>query len=65
MKIYDMLGQEVASLLDQEDLAEGVHEVEFAPAALASGVYFYRVLAYDQQQEHVRFQQVKKMLLVK
>jgi hypothetical protein len=65
LKIYDMLGQEVASLLDQDDLSEGVHEVEFAPSALASGVYFYRVLAFDQQLERVRFQQVKKMLLIK
>jgi hypothetical protein len=65
LKVYDILGREVATLLDQQDVSEGVHEVEFAATSLASGVYFYRVIAYDTQLEHVQFQQIKKMLMVK
>ncbi len=65
LKVYDMLGREVATLLDQEDVSEGIHEVEFNANFLASGVYFYRVIAYDAQLERVQFQQIKKMVLLK
>jgi hypothetical protein len=63
--VYNILGQQVATLLDQEDVSEGLHEVEFSANALASGVYFYRVIALDEQLERVQFQQIKKMVLLK
>ena len=63
--VYNILGQQVATLLDQEDVSEGLHEVEFSANALASGVYFYRVVALDEQLEQVRFQQIRKMVLLK
>jgi hypothetical protein len=42
LKVYDILGREVATLLEGEELDEGFHEVEFDATGLASGVYFCR-----------------------
>lgn len=57
LKIYDILGNEVAALLNKEVVA-GVHEVEFGNSYLSSGFYFYRIMAGN-------FISTKKMLLVK
>lgn len=42
--LYDLLGREVALLLDERRDA-GVHEIGFDAAGLASGAYFYRLQA--------------------
>ena len=42
--VYDMLGREVATLVD-EMKAAGEHQVVFDASGLASGVYVYRLLA--------------------
>jgi hypothetical protein len=42
LTVYDILGREVATLMDREELDEGFHEVEFDATGLASGVYFCR-----------------------
>ncbi len=42
LKIYNMLGQEVAKLVD-ENLQAGPYKVTFEPFALPSGVYIYRL----------------------
>jgi hypothetical protein len=60
LKVYDMLGREVATLAENQQFAEGNHDITFDASALSSGVYFYRVLINDG--EHQFF---KKMLLVK
>lgn len=57
IKVYDVLGKEVASLVDQE-LPAGFYTVTFDAAQLSSGVYFYRMQAGD-------FNITKKLLLVK
>lgn len=57
IKIYDVLGKEVAQLVNEEKIA-GYHEVEFNGSHLASGVYFYRIQAGD-------FVETKKMILMK
>ncbi|MCX7762321.1 MAG: DUF4623 domain-containing protein [Candidatus Kryptonium sp.] len=57
LKIYNILGQEVATLIDEEQKA-GVYEFKFDASNLASGVYFYRLTAGS-------FVDVKKMMLVK
>lgn len=41
LKVYDMLGKEVKTLLNKSSLTGGVHEVEFNGSSLSSGVYFY------------------------
>jgi len=57
LKVYDVLGNEVATLVNEEKPA-GQYEVEFNSSHLASGVYFYRIQAGT-------FSQVKKMILSK
>lgn len=44
LKIYNVLGQEVATLLNEEKAA-GQHTVRFDASRLASGVYIYRLTA--------------------
>ena len=57
MKIYDILGNEVATLVNEEQ-APGVYEVEFEGTGLPSGVYFYQLMAGS-------FIETKKMVLMK
>ncbi|MGQ9805769.1 MAG: T9SS type A sorting domain-containing protein [Chlorobiales bacterium] len=57
LKIYDVLGREVATLVN-EVKAAGAYTVPFNASNLASGVYFYRLQAGS-------FVQTKKMMLVK
>jgi hypothetical protein len=44
LKLYDLLGREVMTLLEEE-LTAGVHDVPFDAAGLSSGVYVYRLQA--------------------
>jgi len=55
--IYDMLGREVANLING-DLSAGNYEVVFNANQLASGIYIYRIIAGN-------FIQSKKMNLIK
>jgi hypothetical protein len=57
LKVYNTLGQEVATLVN-ENTSAGVHVVQFNGSALASGVYLYRL-------QTPGFLQSKKMLLMK
>ncbi len=61
LKIYDILGNEVATLVNEEK-APGTYEVEFSAInsnrSLASGIYFYKISAGS-------FTAVKKMQLLK
>jgi hypothetical protein len=71
LKVYNVLGQEVATLLDRELLDDGAQEVRFNASSLASGVYFYRIVAeaaFEEDEDittRSSFTQFKKMLLVK
>ena len=42
LKVYDILGNEVAKLVDEEKPA-GSYEVEFNGSNLSSGIYFYQL----------------------
>jgi len=60
LKIFDILGNEVATLVNEE-LSAGNYEVEFSVAQinnLSSGIYFYQLKAG-------KFIQSKKMILLK
>jgi hypothetical protein len=43
LKVYNVVGQEVATLLQNQQMDDGEQQVEFNASALASGVYFYRI----------------------
>lgn len=58
LKVYNILGQEVAALLDGEFKESGSYEVRFDALQLASGVYVYHLQAGS-------FAGTKKMLLTK
>jgi hypothetical protein len=57
LKIFDILGREVSTLVSQNQKA-GYYEVNFNGSQLATGVYVFRIQAND-------FVQTKKMMLVK
>lgn len=42
LKVFDVLGREVASLVNEQLLA-GQHKVTFNAASLSSGIYYYRI----------------------
>lgn len=68
LKVYDVLGREVKTLLDRQAFDEGGTEIEFGASSLASGVYFYQIVAegIDEDGEHLQpFTSVKKMLLLR
>jgi hypothetical protein len=64
MKVYNVLGQEVASVLNKEFYEAGNDLVEFDASKLSSGVYFYRLTAKGIDSE-TDFSSVKKMILMK
>jgi len=57
LKVYDVLGNEIEILVNEEKLI-GSYEVEFNAAVLPSGIYFYRLQAGS-------FVETKKMVLMK
>jgi len=65
LKIYNLLGQEVAKLVDGfQDL--GIKEVEFNANNLQSGVYYYKIYAFDAtSNSRLHFKESKKMVLIR
>jgi uncharacterized delta-60 repeat protein len=65
LKVYDILGNEIARLVDEYKPA-GSYEVSFNAANLASGIYFYRLQAdYPSTGSGQGFVETKKMILLK
>lgn len=57
LKVYDVLGNEIATLVNEEQPA-GSYEVSFDASQFTSGIYFYRLQAGN-------FVETKKMILLK
>jgi len=57
IKVYDVLGNEVATLVDEEKV-QGVYSVTFDASHLSSGVYFYKINSGN-------YSEVKKMVFIK
>ena len=57
LKVYDILGHEVASLVDKEQTI-GNYKVEFNAKDLTSGIYFYRL-------QSGKFMETKKLILLR
>jgi hypothetical protein len=58
LKIYDINGREIATLINNETVSIGIKEINFDANSLSSGIYFYTIRASD-------FIATKKMLFVK
>jgi len=58
LKIYDALGRETATLINNEIKTEGYYNVEFDGTSLPSGIYYYRIEAGE-------FVDTKKMIMIK
>ncbi|MBI4811445.1 MAG: T9SS type A sorting domain-containing protein [Ignavibacteriales bacterium] len=66
--LYNVLGQEVTTIINNQDYTAGVHTVEINPdrigldKVIGSGVYFYKITAQSGKEN---FSAVRKMLLLK
>ncbi len=58
LKVFNILGQQVATLLSNQDISAGVHTVEFNASKLSSGMYIYVIEAGN-------LMSAKKMMLLK
>jgi hypothetical protein len=57
LKVYDVLGNEVTTLVNEEKPA-GSYEVKFDASGLSSGIYFYKLQSGS-------LVETKKMILMK
>jgi hypothetical protein len=65
LKVYDVLGNEVVTLVDEYKPA-GSYEVEFDAPSLTSGVYFYQLKVVDPESSSGQaYIETKKMILLK
>jgi hypothetical protein len=72
LKVYDLLGNEVATLVNEEKPA-GTYEISFDASGLTSGVYFYKLSVVptagrdlvQQDGKAGNFSQTKKLILMK
>ena len=58
LKIYDILGREIKTLINNEEMESGFYEIDFDANNLNSGIYFYKLTTNN-------FSEMKKMVLVK
>ena len=57
LKVFDSIGKDVSTLVDEEK-PSGIYKVVFSAKNLPSGIYFYTIRAGD-------FTQTKKMVILK
>jgi hypothetical protein len=65
LTIYSVLGQEIATLLRDEVLPDGIQELTFDASSLSSGVYFYTITGRDLQSGAALPRSIRKMMLLK
>jgi hypothetical protein len=64
IKVFDVLGNEIATLVNEEKPA-GIYEVQFDASKLTSGVYFYRIAIHSDKLQAGNFNETKKMIVIK
>lgn len=65
LKVFDLLGREIATLVNEEKPA-GTYEVEFNAEDLTSGIYFYQLtVAHPESSPGQGFIETRKMMLAK
>ena len=57
LKVYNISGQEIVTLVNKK-LPPGTHSYKFTGNELASGVYYYQLVAGE-------YREVKKMILLR
>jgi hypothetical protein len=65
LRVYNVIGQEVATLLNAELQAAGYRQATFDASALPSGIYFYQITAIGISSADAAFAETRKMLLVR
>ena len=74
LKVYNTLGQEVATAPDNEEMEEGEQKMFSTiggsvpggdASTFPSGVYYYRIVVNDVQGERVLYTRTGKMVLAK
>ncbi|SMO43753.1 T9SS type A sorting domain-containing protein [Gracilimonas mengyeensis] len=58
LKVYDLLGREVATLAERQTFSAGMNSLNFDASSLSSGIYIYRLVSAD-------VTLTKKMTLIK
>jgi len=58
IRVIDVTGKLVATLVNNESISAGVKEIEFNAANIASGIYFYTIISGD-------FTASRKMIVIK
>jgi hypothetical protein len=64
LRLYDILGQEVAVVIDNESLPAGMFRYNFIASNLPSGIYIYYLIVESNVSDKT-FNQPKKMILLK
>ncbi len=65
LKVYDVLGREVATLVNQEQ-GPGTYSADFNATNVSNGIYFYRLVVSGANPTQAgNFTDVKKMMLLK
>ncbi len=64
LKVYDVLGNEVATLVNEYKPA-GNYEVQFDASGLSSGVYFYQIEIHSDKLQTGNYTQTRKMILLR
>jgi len=64
LKIYNILGQEVAEVLNEEK-QPGAYTINWNASGFTSGVYFYKLTAQDIVNHSNKFLEVKKLILIR
>ena len=69
LKVFNILGEEIAVLLERVPMTRGYKEVSFNAGEISSGVYFYRLTAESSSSfsvgQKLVFTSVKRMALIK
>ena len=63
ISVYNLLGESVGVILN-EFMSEGYHKISWVPINLPSGIYIYRLTAYDSHYKKA-FSKEKKMIFLK
>jgi hypothetical protein len=64
MKVYNLLGEEIAILVDNESKDAGYYSATWNADKMASGIYYVRMIITDRTDKQV-YQNVNKLILLK